>query len=71
MNVIKLFLEKVTAELLYNVVHEQITITYSKLCDEFKRKTGHEPMEFFGFGNETGREYLDFVEVIPGLKAVA
>ena len=68
MNVVKLFLEKVTAELLYNIVHEEITITYSKLCDEFKRKTGHVPMEFFGFGNETGREYLDFVDVIPGLK---
>ena len=68
MNVVKLFLEKVTAELLYNIVHEETTITYSKLCDEFKRKTGHEPMEFFGFGNETGRECLDFVDVIPGLK---
>ena len=68
MNVVKLFLEEVTAELLYNTVHEEDAVTQSKLCDEFKKKTGHKPMEFFGFGNETGRELLDFVDAIAGLK---
>ena len=68
MNAVKLFLEEITAELLYNIVHDKNAIEPEKLCDEFKKKTGHEPLEFFGLGNDTAREWLDFINVIPGLK---
>jgi serine/threonine protein kinase len=68
MDVVKLFLEEVTAELLYNTVHNEDSVTHSKLYDEFKKKTGHEPMELFGFANQTGCEFSHFVDAIPGLK---
>ena len=42
-----------------------------KLCDEFKTKAGHEPIDFFGFGNNSNRKWLDFVKLIPGVKGNA
>ena len=65
------FLEEVTQELLYNIVYdhdESDEIDYHELSEIFEEKTGHRPMDFFGFGNETGQGWFDFIEGIPGLE---
>ena len=69
MVLIRLFLQEVTTELLYNIVHDHDEIDYSDLIEVFRDKTGYYPMDFFGFGNENGRILLDFIEDIPGVLA--
>jgi serine/threonine protein kinase len=72
MEFLKPFLVEVTEELLYNIVYkhasEVLPIDYGTLSTKFKEKTGHHPMEFFGFGNVTEQEWPDFVENVPGLE---
>ena len=68
MKTVRLFLEEVTEELLYNIVHDNKLITYFTLRSKFKRKTGYQPMEFFGLGNETNCTLPEFLKKIPGLK---
>ena len=68
MESIKEFLIKVTQELLYNIVFEANEIEYDVLSEHFVNKTRHRPMDFFGYGNKTGREWFEFIEEIPGLK---
>ena len=68
MNSIHLFLERVTEELLYNIVYDQKEIDYLTLSDIFEMKTGYRPMDFFGFGNITGGGWLDFISEIPGVR---
>ena len=68
MALIHLFLQEVTTELLYNIVYDHNEIDYSDLFVVFTEKTGYNPMDFFGFGNETGRRWLDFVKGIPGVQ---
>ena len=68
MDTIQQFLEKVTQELLYNIVFDQKEIGYLALSDIFKMKTCYRPMEFFGFGNRTGRGWWDFIREIPGVR---
>ena len=67
---VRKFLEEVTMEIMYNVVHDRTVIIYTKLCEEFNKKTGHEPMEFFGLGNENYRDLFDFIQAISGLTGV-
>ena len=68
MESIRLFLEEVTKELLYNIVHEYNEIGYRNLSKIFEKKTAYRPMNFFGFGNETGQGWFDFIEGIPGVQ---
>jgi serine/threonine protein kinase/ankyrin repeat protein len=72
MEFLKPFLVEVTEELLYNIVYKHVSevlpIDYGTISTEFKEKTGHHPMEFFGFGNVTEQEWPDFVENVPGLE---
>ena len=70
MESIRLFLEEATTELLYNIVYDQSPdeIEYRDLSEIFEQKTGYRPMDFFGFGNETGQGWLDYIEEIPGVK---
>ena len=69
MDSIQLFLKEVTEELLYNIVYDKIDeIDYRSLSENFKLKTGYRPMDFFGFGNKTGRRWLDFIRGIPGVQ---
>ncbi|XP_028392371.1 uncharacterized protein LOC114516947 [Dendronephthya gigantea] len=71
MKVVKLFLEEITKELLYNIVHANDKfITFSNLNNEFKRKTGYEPAAFFGYSIEEDSYLLDFINGIPGLRLV-
>ena len=65
MKTVRLFLEEVTEELLYNIVHDNKLITYFTLRSKFKRKTGYEPMEFFGLGNETSCTLPELLKKIP------
>ena len=67
MKAVKLFLNEVTKEVLYNIVHDNNIITYFKLRWKFVEKFGHDPMKFFGFGNNTGFLWSGFVKRIPGL----
>ncbi|CAB3999419.1 serine threonine- kinase endoribonuclease IRE1-like [Paramuricea clavata] len=69
MEFLKPFLVEVTEELLYNIVYNvsEVPVDYGTLSTEFKKKTGHHPMEFFGFGNVTEQEWPDFIKNIPGL----
>ncbi|CAB4033822.1 serine threonine- kinase endoribonuclease IRE1-like, partial [Paramuricea clavata] len=62
------FLIEVTQELLYNIVFEANEIKYDVLSKKFKDITGHRPMDFFGFGNKTGRGWFEFIKEMPGLK---
>ena len=62
------FLTEVTEELLYNIVFEANEIKYDILSKQFEERTGHRPMDFFGFGNKTGRGWFDFIKEIPGLQ---
>ena len=71
MEFLKPFLVEVTEELLYNIVYnvsDVLPIDCGTLSTKFKEKTGHHPMEFFGFGNVTEQEWPDFVENVPGLE---
>ena len=68
MDLIQLFLEEVTVELLYNIVYDENEIDYRSLSENFELKTGYRPMDFFGFGNKTGRGWLDFIRKIPGVQ---
>ncbi|CAB3999420.1 serine threonine- kinase endoribonuclease IRE1-like [Paramuricea clavata] len=70
MEFLKPFLVEVTEELLYNIVYNvnEVPIDYGTLSTEFKKKTGHHPMEFFGFGNVTEQEWPEFVKNVPGLE---
>ena len=68
MDSIQQFLEKVTEELLYNIVYDHDEIDYLTLSDIFEMKTGYRPMDFFGFGNRTGGGWLDFISEIPGVR---
>ena len=68
MDSIQLFLERVTEELLYNIVYEEKEINYLALSDIFEMKTGYRPMDFFGFGNKTGGGWLNFIREIPGVR---
>jgi serine/threonine-protein kinase/endoribonuclease IRE1 len=65
---IKEFLIEVTEELLYNIVFEAKEIKYNVLIKQFEEITGHRPMDFFGFGNRTGRGWFKFIKEIPGLQ---
>ena len=62
------FLQEVTKELLYNIVYKYDEIDYRDLSKIFKEKTGHRPMDFFGYGNKTGQGWLDFIKGIPGIQ---
>ena len=62
------FLEEVTEELLYNIVYDHDEIDYRELSEIFEEENGFRPMDFFGFGNETGRGWFDFIDGIPGLE---
>ena len=68
MDSIQLFLKEVTEELLYNIVYDKNEIDYRTLSENFELKTGYRPMDFFGFGNKTGRGWLDFITGIPGVQ---
>jgi serine/threonine protein kinase/ankyrin repeat protein len=68
MESIKLFLREVTEELLYNIVYDATEIDYRNLSMIFELNTGYRPMDFFGFGNHTGRGWLDFIREIPGVQ---
>ena len=68
MDSIQLFLTEVTEELLYNIVYDENEIDYRTLSENFELKTGYRPMDFFGFGNKTGRGWLDFITGIPGVQ---
>ena len=68
MESIHLFLQEVTKELLYNLVFNFNGIDYRDLSEIFEAKTGHRPMDFFGFGNRTGRGWFDFIKGIPGVE---
>ena len=68
MESIRLFLKEVTKELLHNVVYEYNEIGYRNLSEIFEIKTAYRPMDFFGFGNEPGQGWLDFIEGIPGVQ---
>ena len=68
MRFVRLFLEKVTEELLYNIVYDKNVITLFKLCQKFRKKTGYKPLEFFGLGNKIGHRWSDFIQEIPGLE---
>ncbi|XP_028392741.1 uncharacterized protein LOC114517269 [Dendronephthya gigantea] len=71
---IKLFLEKVTAELIYNVVFAEVSVDYEALSEKFEMKTGHKPMELFGFDmikKGSHDDLSDFLKAIPGLKISA
>ena len=70
MSLVKRFLEEVTEELLYNIVYDKGGITPSKLRRKFKKKTGYEPLEFFGFGNKSRHRWSDFIKGIPGLEII-
>ena len=70
MGFVKRFLEEVTEELLYNIVYDKGGITPSKLRRKFKKKTGYEPLEFFGFGNKSRHRWSDFIKGIPGLEII-
>jgi serine/threonine-protein kinase/endoribonuclease IRE1 len=65
---IKEFLIEVTEELLYNIVFEAKEIKYDVLIKQFEERTAHRPMDFFGFGNRTGRGWFKFIKEIPGLQ---
>jgi serine/threonine-protein kinase/endoribonuclease IRE1 len=65
---IKLFLKEVTEELLYNIVYNVTEIDYRNLSIIFEEKTGYQPMDFFGFGNHTGRGWMHFIQGIPGVQ---
>ena len=67
MKSIKKFLIEVTQEILYNIVFQANNIKYNILSEQFQNKTGYRPMEFFGFGNKTGRGWFEFIKEIPGL----
>ena len=69
MESIHLFLQEVTTELLYNIVYDSHEIDQLDLSEAFELKTGYRPMDFFGFGNETGRGWLDFIKGIPSVQA--
>ena len=69
-NAVERFLEEVSVELLYNIVYERTVITNVELREEFKKKTGHEPTDLFGFSNENDRDLFDLIQLIPGLKGV-
>ena len=62
MDSIKLFLKEVTEELLYNIVYDENEIDYWNVSTIFEKKTGYQPMDVFGFGNQTGRRWLDYTE---------
>ena len=72
---IKLFLKKVTQEILYNVTfsHEKNTGSGSNLniyalSRQFKERVGNKPMNFFGLINNTDNEgWFEFVRESPGL----
>ena len=68
MEYIKLFLIEVTQELLYNIVFDKEKINYLELSEEFEKKTGFRPMDFFGFGNITGGGWFNFIKGIPGVQ---
>jgi serine/threonine protein kinase len=68
MESIKLFLKEVTEELLYNIVYDENEIDYRNLSMIFEQKTGYEPMDFFGFGNQTGSGWMQFIRGIPGVQ---
>ena len=68
MESIQLFLKEVTRELLYNIVHEYREIDHYRLHVIFTEKTGCRPMNFFGFGNDTGQSWLNLLEGIPGVQ---
>ena len=68
MDSIQLFLKEVTEELLYNIVYDEKEIDYLTLSQNFEMKTGYRPMDFFGFGNRTGRGWFDFIAGIPGVQ---
>ena len=68
MESIHLFFKEVTTELLYNIVYDHDGIDYRELSEIFEGKTGHRPMDFFGFGNETGQGWLNFIKGIPGVQ---
>ena len=68
MESIRLFLKEVTKELLYNIVYQYNEIGYRNLSEIFEQKNGYRPMDFFGFGNETGQGWFDFIEGIPGVQ---
>ena len=61
------FLEEVTEELLYNIVYDHDEIDYRELSKIFEEENGYQPMDFFGFGNETGQGWLNFIKGIPGV----
>jgi hypothetical protein len=62
MEVVKKFLIEVTKELLYNIVYEKKEIKYDILSEEFVKKTGHRPMNFFSFGNKAGHRWFKFIK---------
>jgi serine/threonine-protein kinase/endoribonuclease IRE1 len=68
MESIKLFLKEVTEELLYNIVYDENEIDYRNLSMIFEQKTGYKPMDFFGFGNQTGSGWMQFIRGIPGVQ---
>ena len=65
MEAIHLFLQKVTKELLYNIVYDHDEIHFQNLNKTFEEKTGYQAMDFFGFGNRTGQGLLNFIKGIP------
>ena len=70
MSFVERFLEEVTEELLYNIVYDKSVITPSKLRRKFKKKTGYEPLKFFGFGNKSRHRWSDFIKGIRGLEII-
>ena len=66
MESVKLFLKELTHELLYNNVYQVGKIEVKDLHNEFRRKTGYWPMDFFGFGD--GHGWFDFITRMPVLE---
>ena len=66
MESVKLFLKEITHELLYNNVYQVGKIEVKDLHNEFRRKTGYWPMDFFGFGDSHG--WFDFITRMPVLE---
>ena len=71
MKAVQQFIERVSIELLYNIISNRGTMTYLKLSKTFMEKYDYELMEFFGFEKETKGSRLKFIKRVPGLKVIA
>jgi serine/threonine protein kinase len=68
MSPVQLFLERLTQELLFNIVYDEKVIDFRTLSDTFESRTGHRPMDFFGYGNLSGGGWFHFINTIPGVQ---